>query len=273
MEGPCMTGVIRSTRYRTCLAAVTLTVIAAPAASQTHLQLDPRPTEGQAPAAGGSVKPSPVFARLFQDTFDDFRRLPSRETATILTIGAAAAIAGHKADRPVTTTFSGSNGLGDFLGAGQTIGSGRVQLGGAFATYALGRAFGNDNVTAIGADLVRANLVAQTLTSAVKLSVRRARPDGTQFSFPSGHTSVSFATATVLQRHLGWKAGVPAYAVATYVAASRVQDKRHFLSDVAFGGAIGIVAGRTVTFGRGEHRVTMSPAATMGGGGLSLTWK
>ena len=114
--------------------------------------------------------------------------------------------------------------------------------------------------------------MAQTLTSAVKLSVRRARPDGTQYSFPSGHTSVSFATATVLQRHLGWKAGVPAYALATYVAASRVQDKRHFLSDVAFGAAIGIVAGRTVTLGRGEHRVTMAPAATPGGGGLSLTW-
>lgn len=107
------------------------------------------------------------------------------------------------------------------------------------------------HVTAIGADLVRANLVAQTLTIA----------------------SVSFATAFVLQRHLGWKAGVPAYAMATYVAASRVQDKRHFLSDVAFGAAIGIVAGRTVTVGRGEHRVTVAPAATPGGGGLSLTWK
>lgn len=268
-----MTGVIRSTRYCTCLAAVILTVIAAPAASQTHLQIEPRPTEGQAPPAGGKVLPSPAFARLFQATFDDFRRLPSRETATILAIGAAAAIAGHNADRSVTTTFSGSDGLGGFLGAGQTIGSARFQLGGAFATYALGRAFGNGSVTTIGADLVRANLVAQTLTSAVKLSVRRARPDGTQFSFPSGHTSVSFATATVLQRHLGWKAGVPAYAMATYVATSRVQDKRHFLSDVAFGAAIGIVAGRTVTFGRGEHRVTMSPAATPGGGGLSLAWK
>jgi membrane-associated phospholipid phosphatase len=253
MEGLCMTFVIRSTRFRTCLAAVTLTVIAAPAASQTHLQLDPRTTETQAPAPSGGVSPSPAFARLFQDTFDDFRRLPSKET--------------------VSTTFSGSVRLGDFLGAGQSIGSARFQLGGAFATYALGRAFGNGNVTTIGADLVRANLVAQTLTSAVKLSVRRTRPDGTQFSFPSGHTSVSFASATVLQRHLGWKAGVPAYAVATYVAASRVQDKRHFLSDVAFGAALGIVAGRTVTFGRGEHRVTMSPAATPGGGGLSLTWK
>jgi membrane-associated phospholipid phosphatase len=267
-----MTGLMRSTRYYAYIAAVAVTVTAAPAASQTFLQPAPPATESRSPAAVGGVPVSPSFAGLFQSTFSDFRRLPSKGTATILTIGAVAAIAGHNADRSVTTTFSGSKDLRGVLGAGQTLGSMQFQLGGAFATYAIGRALGRGKVTAIGADLVRADLVAQTLTSAVKLSVRRTRPDGTAFSFPSGHTAVSFATATVLQRHLGWKAGVPAYAVASYVAASRIQDKRHFLSDVAFGAAIGIVSGRTVTFGRGEHRVTMSPAATPAGGGVSLTW-
>ena len=80
-----------------------------------------------------------------------------------------------------------------------------------------------------------------------------------EFSFPSGHSSVTFATATVLQRNFGWKAGVPAYALASYVAASRVQMKRHFFSDVAFGAAIGIVAGRTVTVGRGRARFGSHP--------------
>lgn len=263
---------MRSPRYSLYIAAVALTVLATPAASQTFLQPNPPATEPRSPAPAGGVWVSPSFAGLFRSTFDDFRRLPSKETATILTVGAVAAIAGHNADRSVTTTFAGSRGLRGVFGAGQTLGSMQFQLGGAFATYALGRAMGRGKVTDIGADLVRATLVAQTLTSAVKLSVRRTRPDGTALSFPSGHTSVSFATATVLQRHLGWKAGVPAYAVASYVAASRIQDKRHFLSDVAFGAAIGIVSGRTVTFGHGEHRVTMSPAATPAGGGVSLTW-
>jgi len=107
----------------------------------------------------------------------------------------------------------------------------------------------------------------------VKMSVRRGRPDGTQFSFPSGHTSVSFASATVLQRHFGWKAGVPAYAMASYVAASRIHDKRHFLSDVAFGAAVGIVSGWTVTMGHGDAKMTMTPVAAPGGAGLSLSWK
>ena len=94
---------------------------------------------------------------------------------------------------------------------------------------------------------------------------------------PSSHSPrdirrVTFASATVLQRHFGWKAGVPAYAVASYVAASRIHDKRHFLSDVAFGAAVGIVSGWTVTMGHGDAPVTMSPVASPGGAGLSLSW-
>jgi membrane-associated phospholipid phosphatase len=124
----------------------------------------------------------------------------------------------------------------------------------------------------IGADLIRSQIVAQTMTATIKLSVGRGRPDGTQYSFPSGHSSATFATATVLQRHLGWKAGIPAYGLAAYVAASRVQDKRHFLSDVTFGAAIGVVAGRSVTIGRGQGRVAVSPAAAPGGAAVQFTW-
>jgi len=35
------------------------------------------------------------------------------------------------------------------------------------------------------------------------------------------------------------------------VATSRLEDKRHYLSDVMFGAVLGIVAGRTATVGRG----------------------
>jgi membrane-associated phospholipid phosphatase len=119
---------------------------------------------------------------------------------------------------------------------------------------------------------LRAQFVTQALTAAVKMSARRQRPDGTMYSFPSGHSSVSFATATVLHRHFGWKVGAPAYAFATYVAASRVQDRRHFLSDVAFGAALGIAVGRTVTIGRGDAQFAVSPMAVPGGGAVSFNW-
>ena len=82
---------------------------------------------------------------------------------------------------------------------------------------------------------------------------------------------MSFASATVLQRHFGWKVGLPAYAVASYVAASRVEMKRHYLSDVAFGAALGIVAGRSVTIG-GRHQFLLAPMATPAGAGISVNW-
>jgi membrane-associated phospholipid phosphatase len=105
----------------------------------------------------------------------------------------------------------------------------------------------------------------------VKVAVQRTRPDGTSYSFPSGHAASSFASATVLQQHFGWKAGIPAYAVASYVAASRIQDNRHYLSDVVFGATIGLVAGRTVTIGRGDAKFAVTPLAAPGGAGVGLT--
>jgi membrane-associated phospholipid phosphatase len=168
--------------------------------------------------------------------------------------------------------MAGSRPSTGFFNAGQTIGAASYQLGGALATYSIGRAIGKPKVALIGADLVRAQLVSQAITQGVKMSVGRTRPDGTQYSFPSGHSASAFATAAVLQRHLGWKAGIPAYSVATYVAASRIEAKRHYLSDVAFGAAIGMIAGRTVTIGRGEARFAVAPAAAAGGAGVNFTW-
>jgi membrane-associated phospholipid phosphatase len=247
-----------------CVTFVTAMVLQGtlPANAQT------RTTPAPAPASDAS-RP---FSTLFLDAASDFRHLRSRELVTVLAIGALAATAARHFDQPATETLSSASPMTSLLGAGETIGSARMQLAGALLTYAAGRAIGETRVTEMGADLIRANIVAQVMTAGVKLSARRGRPDGTEFSFPSGHASVSFATATVLQRHLGWKAGAPAYAMASYVAASRIHDRRHFLSDVTFGAAIGIVAGRAVTIGRGQARFAVAPMAAAGGGGVGFTW-
>ena len=244
----------------------------APAFAQVE-QLSPPPTsERPGSPATGITYPVPSLSRLFKETLTDFRQLPSRETFTWLSIGATAAFAGHPADGRVTRILSASQPLHDTLEPGAIVGGTPFQLGAAFATYALGRATNSPRVASVGADLFRAQLMAQATTYAIKYSVRRMRPDSSQFSFPSGHASVTFASATVLQRHFGWRAGIPAYAVASYVAASRVQMKRHYLSDVAFGAALGIVAGRTVTIGRGNARFGLAPMASPGGGGVAFNW-
>jgi membrane-associated phospholipid phosphatase len=219
--------------------------------------------------------PAPASAgTLFHDTIRDFGRLPSQETLTWLGIGAFAATVAHSVDRPISDELSSARALDSTFDAGKSVGGARLQFGSALATLAVGHIVKSPKVATIGADLVRAQIISQALTAGIKLAVGRTRPDGTSYSFPSGHTSVTFASATVLtvlQRHLGWKAGIPAYALASYVATSRIQEKRHYLSDVAFGATIGIVSGRTVTIGRGDNRFAVSPMATQGGGGVSFT--
>lgn len=246
---------------------------ASPAFGQTET---PSPIAAAARTSGGasetSAAPIPSVGDLFAASLRDFKMFPSRSTFTWLGVGTVAALAGRPADRDLTRTMTTAPSLSGTFGPGALIGGTPMQLGAAFATYAAGRAAGSSRVALLGADLFRAQLLAQGTTQALKFAVRRVRPDDTPFSFPSGHTSTTFATATVLQRHFGWKVGVPAYALASYVGASRIQAKRHYLSDVAFGAALGIVAGRTVTIGRGDGRFAVAPMAAAGGGGVGFTW-
>lgn len=101
------------------------------------------------------------------------------------------------------------------------------------------------------------------MTYALKYIVKKERPDGSDnHSFPSMHTSVSFAGAAFIQKRYGWKWGVPAYLVSTYVGWSRVYGKKHDWWDVAAGAAIGVGSSYIFTrpFAR-KHNLTISPVA------------
>ena len=67
------------------------------------------------------------------------------------------------------------------------------------------------------------------------------------------------STAAVLQRHLGWKVGIPANVMALYVGSSRLAASEHFATDVVFGAALGITAGRAVTFNVHRKRLAIAP--------------
>lgn len=245
-----------------------------PLSAQTRITPStPAPDTSTGRSAPLAEAVAPAFSRLFTQTASDFKRVPTRNNLTWLGAAAtAAAVAGPAVDPASSEEFSELTGLRGSMRAGAIIGSAPAQFGSALLTYGIGRATGNARAAQVGADLFRAQAIAQSLSYGLKWSARRTRPDGTSFSFPSGHTAVSFASATVLQRDLGWKVGIPAYAVAAYVAASRVHEKRHFVSDVAFGAVLGIIAGRTVTVGRGDARFAVGPMAAPGGGGVAFTW-
>lgn len=100
-------------------------------------------------------------------------------------------------------------------------------------------------------------------TLLLKYTVREERPNHANYhSFPSAHTSASFATAAFLQRRYGWKLGGPAYAVAAYVGWGRVYSKNHHWWDVVAGAAIG--AGSAYIFTRPwarRHELSIAPYA------------
>jgi hypothetical protein len=258
----------------------TAAVLTATPASAQYLNLTPTIVDdvqkltdqpNKTPTTDSPTFVRPSLVRPFLDVLGDFRRLPSRTNAEFLVAGLAAAAGAHQADADVTEDFGGTrNG---FFRAGATVGGTPFELGAAFATYAIARSMNKPGAMNLGSDLIRAQVIAELLTIGVKESTRRARPEGSGYSFPSGHTSTAFASATVVQQHYGWKFGLPAYAVASYVAASRVEMKKHYLSDVAFGAAVGIIAGRTVTIGH-DHKFNVTPIGSINGAGagLGLIW-
>ena len=89
------------------------------------------------------------------------------------------------------------------------------------------------------------------VTAAMKYSFNRERPfvtypditkksDGGSPSFPSGHTSMAFATATSLTlAYPKWYIIVPSYTWASTVAYSRMDLGVHYPSDVLIGALVG----------------------------------
>ena len=100
-------------------------------------------------------------------------------------------------------------------------------------------------------------------TYLLKYTIKKTRPDGSDNrSFPSAHTSSVFANATFLQRRYGWKLGVPAFVVATYVGWARTYAKKHDWWDVLAGAAIG--AGSALIYTRPfaeKHELKIAPVS------------
>lgn len=105
---------------------------------------------------------------------------------------------------------------------------------------------------------------------ALKYLVDKDRPDrSNNHSFPSLHTSVSFTGAAFIQKRYGWKWGVPAYAVASYVGWSRTYAKKHDWWDVAAGAALGVGSAYLFTRPFAEkYNLSINPVAGKGCYGL-----
>lgn len=103
-------------------------------------------------------------------------------------------------------------------------------------------AFGKDDTEGMK-QLFYSVAASTAATWALKLAFNKKRPRGGKYSFPSGHTSLAFSGASFLGMRYGAVYGAPALGTAAYVGYSRVQSKRHYWTDVIFGGMIGGLSG------------------------------
>ena len=145
----------------------------------------------------------------------DLKHIPRKNSLYWLAGGSALALAIHPADEEINAHLVGSDFADGFFAPGKVIGSSAFIISASVATYIVGRAKKQPRVRHLGMDLIESTILAEGITQLIKVAVRRDRPvnpdgsDNPGYSFPSGHATVTFAAATVLQQHLGWKAAVP----------------------------------------------------------------
>jgi hypothetical protein len=197
---------------------------------------------------------------MAKDLVSDFKHLPSKENLFWAGFTGGLALAVHPADDNVNQAMVNSDFAKDFFKPGAVIGQFPTLMATSIGVYAFGRIKDEPKVSHMGMDLIQSLAMSEALVQSLKYTTRRERPDGSgRNSFPSGHAADTFAFATALERHLGWKYAVPAYIFSSYVAMSRLPADRHWLSDVVFGAGVGIIAGRTVTRHGAEFPVTVAP--------------
>jgi len=238
------------------------------AAQETQKPADPQ--QQKAEAKEPPTPPHTGIRALFGNLGEDIKHLPAMQNLYIAGIGGGLAAAAHPWDQAFNAKLlSHYDAVNTAFAPGKYLGNTPEQVAFSVGTYAFGRLRGQPKVAHLGMDLLQAQLLSEMLVEPIKFTVRRERPDGSNhLSFPSGHSAVTFATATVIERHLGWRKSLLGYAIASYVAMSRIHDNQHYLSDVIFGAAVGTIAGRTVVHHQADYWA-FTPVA-MPGGGVAL---
>ena len=252
--------------------------------------------------ATGSPSDPDRLANLPRLLWDDTKHVigaPARwDQSDWLTAGICAAAvvgAGLLLDRPVDKyVMNHPDGSRDrFARSVEELG-GTPSILIAGGTYLAGIAFKEPEVRATGVDAMATMGIAQLLlVLPLKVATGRSRPEENQGthdfhpfrggqSFPSGHTTQAFALAAVISEHADrtW-VSVLSYGLASGVGLARVEQRKHFMSDVVAGGLIGTFIGKSVVAYNQSQRadarskVTMSfaPMLQPGGYGLSVAMR
>lgn len=182
----------------------------------------------------------------------------------------------------------------DFLAdATRDFGHTPVIVGSALGVYAISEAFGLKREKAVSLMVLESFLLTALTIDGMKYVTGRERPNkadsafdfegplkgDTNASFPSGHAGHAFSVASVIAEVYGeenpWVPWV-SYGLATATAFSRINDNKHWFSDVFVGSALGLAIGKMVTrFNPFLERndLEMVPLATAGAQGVGMRYQ
>ncbi len=126
--------------------------------------------------------------------------------------------------------------------------------------------------------LAKAEILGNGITQILKYTVKEQRPTGTATeSFPSGHTTQAFISATFMHHEYGKKSvwySILAYSMATCTGAMRMMNDRHWFSDVLAGAAVGIFSTEMVylkhQYKWGKQSTVLLPTFNQQGVGMVL---
>ncbi len=181
----------------------------------------------------------------------------------------------------------------DISDAGDTVGKFFNLLPAAGVGFAAGAALGDRNLQAASLEAVQTLVIMAGFVKALKYGTRRHRPnaspdsafefDGPGFSgdnksFVSGHAAYSFSVASVFASAYDDNDYVPgiAYGLAGLSALSRINDDKHWFTDVLVGGAMGVIMGKLVHHtspfrSEADQRVSVRPYHRSGATGVQIS--
>jgi membrane-associated phospholipid phosphatase len=154
--------------------------------------------------------------------------------------------------------------------------------------YIYGELFKDPRAKTTALDAISASAIASGIvTNSFKYVIGRGRPTDAhgaynfrpfsgQDSFSSGHTTEAFALASVITEHYNaaW-VQVTSYGLASAVGYARLNNNRHWPSDVLAGATIGTFVGKTVVHFNEKHRqVSIQPIVgpDFNGAQMSMPW-
>ena len=189
------------------------------------------------------------FAPMMWEDTKSIIKQPISLVALGLAGAAGIAINGSGADRNIAhqTLRHGHHLNGFFDSAGDAGGNPGTHFALAGVAYFASQYMGDTKLYETSKTMLSALAINGTFTMLLKAAAQTRAPNGEGMGWPSGHTSSSFAFATVLNESYGPWVGVPAFLFASFVGYERVDARNHDLSDVVSGALIGYAIGYAVS--------------------------